>query len=537
MPRNIHKNETSIFTLPQDAIQEDRGLKTCGVPQLVLASVSDVVSYKNDRTAIAYKFDTMTIELEDSSGVVTSAAGVAVSFPYQTDAKGYVIDWRQVVDGGGLLAQDCYKVRVNWTLSGNSGWFYHGAYQLQEYSVFNARGTTRLYVVLNDLVRKQGINYKDSGFAGTVRFEGIFGFMQPNYDTENNTHTNRERFKVRNEALRTYELRTSYLLRCMTRLIDEETLLAPNQIYVTDHNAANHDQSFYDFPVILSEEESPSFEYPTGSVYAKITAKFLDKVAYHESKYDGDITGSENVILQLPTAVASCSPASYTVEYDNGTPIESGTIPSGGSATISVPDVITLPLGARIMPTGAEETGGVDDGREVDFFTLDGTNYFGSDRRFTGITGGYYDRLTTTWRDVLGVATTRALAYPNDLVCDWSTVDVNNDFTMYVCDLDYIIASLSSAITILSTATIGSFNAFKVANINEGANIQFKGINFCVGYEEMYDISSGFAMHTSTPTTSGVNLSISTYYATQSEVNSLSSLRCCVCRTTNTSEL
>ena len=400
--RNVHKDDVTIFKLPHDAIQEDRGLSTCNVPQKVLASTADVVPYKNDRTAIAYKFDSMTIQLEDSNGSLTSAAGVSVSFPYQPDAVGFVIDWRQVTDGGGQLIQGCYRVRVNWTLAGNSGWFYHGAYQLLEYSVDNAKGTTRLYVVLNDLVRKQGINYKDSGFAGTVRFDGIFGFMQPNYQTENNIHTNRERFKVRNEALRTYELRTSYLNRCATRLIDEDTLLAANQIYVTDHNAANHDR-YYDFPVILSEEESPSFEYPIGSVFAKITAKFLDKVAYHESKYDGNIAGSENVILTLPTIVSSCPPAVSCT----GT---SGTYSTGQTTTYGTNDDQNLNTNFWTLPTGK-------------------LNKWNHNWRWCGITGGYTDG--TSYFDVNGVSTTRALAFPDGLICNLGSVDCDDNFQMW----------------------------------------------------------------------------------------------------------
>lgn len=336
--RNVHKTDAKIFKLPQDVIQEDRGLKSCGTPQLVLASLTDVAPYKNDRTLIgAYKFDSMFVELEDANGVLTDAPGIEVLLPHQSDAVAWIIDWRQVVNGLGALAQGCYRVRVNWTKAGNSGWFYKGSYQLLEYTIENAAGTVRLYVVLNDFVRNQGINYKDSGAAGTVRFKGSFGYMQPNYETENNTLTDRTRHKVRIEALRSYELRTDYLHHCMTRLIDEETLLVANQIYISDHNAANHVQ-YYDFPVILSEDESPSFDYPQGSVFAKITAKFLDKKAWFESKYDGNIQGSTNMILQLPTTVASCAPASYTVEYENGTLIESGTVISGGSVTVEVPN-------------------------------------------------------------------------------------------------------------------------------------------------------------------------------------------------------
>lgn len=309
--KEVHKQDFEIVQLPKDAIREDRGVKFCGEPQLVLFSLQDAAYYKNDRTGLAYKFDDMTVELEATDGTLTNAPGINVNFPNQSDAVGFVIDWRQVGVSG------CYKVKISWTKSGVSGWFYFGSFRLLPYSVENALGTVRLFVVLNDLVRKQGINYKDSGFATTIRFSGTFGYMQPKYETENIIYGNRVRNKVRQEALRTYELRTNYLLSCMTRQIDEEILLTANQIYVTDHNANNHVQDYYDFPVIISEEESPQFEY-TNSVYAKMTAVFLDKVAVHESKYDGNIQGSENVILELPT-VTSDGGGLINVSNSNGT--------------------------------------------------------------------------------------------------------------------------------------------------------------------------------------------------------------------------
>ena len=478
MPRNVHKEDNTIVRLPQEAIQEDRGLKTCGVPQLVLADPTDVISCKNDRTAIAYKFDTMLIELVDSSGVTTTAAGIAVTFPYQPDAVGFVIDWRQVVDGLGALAQGCYKVKVNWTLSGNSGWFYHGSYNLLQYSIFNARKTTRLYVVLNDLVRKQGINYKDSGFAGTVRFEGIFGFMQPNYDTENNTHTNRERFKVRNEALRTYELRTSYLNRCSTRLIDEDTLLAANQIYITDHNAANHDR-YYDFPVIISEEESPSFEYPTGSVFAKITAKFLDKVAYHESKYDGNIAGSENVILQLPTSISSCPSSIVTLDSASFLTVTSGS--TTDAKLVDQNDVTITPLSiigdtikvdqtsiqgttAQLMKTGDPNDGAA--GRNFDAFTLDSVPLDSGGNIFL-------DNSTDRFCDELGTQ-----IYAGGIVVDRATFEpLTGKVLCYPIDL-LLTSNVSRAVaeSACSSYSTGSFTSgWRLWNNNERANMIISG--------------------------------------------------------------
>jgi hypothetical protein len=347
MARNVHKQEVSVIKLPIEAIQEDRGLRSCATPQLVLASRSDAAYYKNDRTSLAFKFDSMTVELEDAEGNTIAAPGVSVTFPYQSDAVGFVIDWRQVeVDG--VLTQGCWRVVVNWSLSGMTGSFYYGSYQLREYSVLTAAKTVRLFVVLNDIVKRQGINYKDSGFAGTVRFMGQFGYMQPNYETENIIYTNNTREKVRIEALRTYELRTNYLLHCMTRLVDEETLLAASQIYVTDHNANNHRQDFYDFPVIVSEDESPTFDY-TDSIYAKITAKFKDKVADHESKYDGNIQGSDNIILSLPAIVNQTEPCPDTSLEVNG--VSEGSVVAG-----SIVDVITNVVPASSSLVGSNLT-------------------------------------------------------------------------------------------------------------------------------------------------------------------------------------
>jgi len=45
-------------------------------------------------------------------------------------------------------------------------------------------------------------------------------------------------------------------------------------------------------------------------------------------------------MADLPPIVVECLPASYTVEYVNGTLIQSGTIPSGWSETIQVPNPV-----------------------------------------------------------------------------------------------------------------------------------------------------------------------------------------------------
>lgn len=485
--RNVHKTDVDLVNFPSDALCEDKGARNCKQPQRVLADPTDVISWKNDRTPIAYKFDSMEVELESSTGEVFVAPGISVAFPYQADAVGFVIDWRQFQDSQSNLRQGCWKVKINWALAGATGSFYYGSFELRQYSIANAAKTVRLLIVLNDYVRNQGINFKDSGFAGTVRFQGQFGYMQPNYDTLNNTHTNRTRYKVRNEAVRSYELRTNWMLRCMTRLVDEQTLLAANQIYVTDHNANNHVQcEYYDFPIILHEDESPTFEY-TDSVYAKVKAVFLDKQALHESKYDGNIQGSDNVIFSLPTVVATPLPASTPINV-NGTnegSIDPATaidvdVENSGGITI-VPDSIdllgnTLTLeidtdsiltGAKPLVTGQTSTGAPGDdgntqrGRGVNFTTLEFLNPFGNTDRFTDTLGGQ--------------------TYANDIKMDWQTFRGGTAYGWYTGDAntprDYAAAS-----AICLTYVVDGFADWYYPNGSEYWDIMDKGLSSWVNY-------------------------------------------------------
>ena len=469
MAGNVHKDEVSAVKIPTIATSEDRGLSRCEKPIQILATLTSTQRYKNDLTGVALIADTLTVELEDSSGNLTTAPGESVSFPYQSNASGFVIDWRQVTRNLGTeIATDCYKVKLSGTTSGISFSYYYGAFDLNVWSMQLARNTVQVFSVLNDVVRKDGINYKDSGFCNSVRFKGSFGFMQPNYETTNLTYTDRTRKKVNNEALRTYELRTSYLLGCVTEMIDEQHLLAANSIWITEHNPLSHIQ-YIEFPVILDEDTSPSLEYPAG-VYAKLTAVFKDKVAVHQSKYDGNIEANENVSFDLPNGLVcsvGCDPATYLVENTASREIASGDILSGGSATIIVPDsqinvnsvdqgdvvsVQTIDVNlsdsvGAVTPVAINLTGntlaitladstvspdtssifstGQAGDPNKDYWLISANvsdvNVWGHRYRFCGMTGGYTDGVG--YFDKFGAATSKVLAFPETVCFDMATVN------------------------------------------------------------------------------------------------------------------
>jgi hypothetical protein len=136
-----------------------------------------------------------------------------------------------------------------------------------------------------------------------------------------------------------------------------------------------------------------------------------------------------------------CEDATFNINE-----IEVGTAPSGGSLDLNLIDqnsdevlfvqvgsdlVITLPSAgtnsAPLMKTGQTtsyrtgDDGDIEAGRAVDWFNLDFVNFFGHSKRFTGITGGWQSEINNIIYDKDGVVTTSALAFPNDIVLDWST--------------------------------------------------------------------------------------------------------------------
>jgi len=450
---NVHIEEINKSRLPDVALMEDRGAKFCKIPIRAVATLDNADFDKNSRLGLAYKFDSIVVSLvRQSDGVEILAPGLPVSFPNQSDAVGFVIDWRQLTRVGPFgteLAQDCYKVKVDWVLGGASGFFFECSIQLLQYNNMNTEGYVNIFVVLNDLVKKQGINYKGSGFASTLMFEGQFGFMQPNFVTVNNIYSgDSSRRKVDIKAIRTYELRTNQLLSCITQQLDEDYLLAANQIFITDWNANNHIQLDYtNFPVILSEDESPSFEYGM-SVYASMKVVFKDKQQLHESKYNGDIMGSDNIIIELPNVI--------------------------GAPAVSLSFISSKKL-LKTNQTVSSRTGDDGDtqrGRDVTDTVLDGNNPFGNTARFTGITGGHHNGVD--YVTVGGTITIRSVAFPEGVVLDWSVFDDNLGVVLtYIYDFpsQFLLSDWNTAVDNALAYTTTTFSGWAIGNKREVQNI------------------------------------------------------------------
>jgi len=116
----------------------------------------------------------------------------------------------------------------------------------------------------------------------------------------------------------------------------------------------------------------------------------------------------------------------FTIRHEDNSPVVVTTVTDNATTFLGeVPNPTAAALNtANIYVTGQatsnndNDDGDLKRGRGVDWFNLSFVNPWGHSKRFTGTTGGYYDEVADDFKDVDGDVTTKALAFPDDLVSD-----------------------------------------------------------------------------------------------------------------------
>lgn len=121
-----------------------------------------------------------------------------------------------------------------------------------------------------------------------------------------------------------------------TILSDTQLILNDLYLYYTDGNDLSID--------IISD---PTMT-PLNNFDLDYVAGWVGSFTFEVNQY----SVCEIPLEPITPVVVECLPANYLVEYENGTDIQSGTIPSGGSLTIQVPDpAVCDPATAELVNT------------------------------------------------------------------------------------------------------------------------------------------------------------------------------------------
>jgi len=255
-----HQREYKSIKLPQIFEEQDRGFKICcDCPMLVLAGGGSE-TWKNDVTSAWIKVsdpsDSFGFILEKDGQPVTLYTPTVEEFPNEENAYYTTIKWKDVLP---LEGAGCYTLKVTFDISGVTGDFIWGQYNLQPYTVQNALQTARIRVVFNLQQEIEGINFTGANVEDCIRFHGFIGDRQVNTEIDNLIYQDRTVKTVVRENLDQYIISTDPLLPCFITALTDLYLLSENDMYISDYNAHNHLYNILDIPVVV--EEAPEIDY------------------------------------------------------------------------------------------------------------------------------------------------------------------------------------------------------------------------------------------------------------------------------------
>jgi hypothetical protein len=255
-----HARQYDSIKLPEVFIEQDRGFKICcDCPMLVLAGGGSE-TWKNDVTSAWIKVsdpsDSFGFILEKDGQPVTSYTPTVEEFPNEDNAYYTTIQWKDVLPLEGI---GCYSLKVTYDISGVTGDFIWGQYNLQPYTIQNALETARVRVKFNLNQEIEGINFTGANVEDCIRFNGFIGDRQVNTEIDNLIYQNRTVKTVVRENLDQYIISTDPLLPCFISALTDLYLLSENEMWISDYNAHNHLYNILDIPVVV--EEAPEIDY------------------------------------------------------------------------------------------------------------------------------------------------------------------------------------------------------------------------------------------------------------------------------------
>lgn len=182
-------------------------------------------------------------------------------------------------------------------------------------------------------------------------------------------------------------------------------------------------------------------------------------------------------------------------------------------------------------------------GRDTDFLNCTENDkvfeLFNHTNRFTGLTGGYYDEDLSVWKDKDGNVTTKALAFPSDVVIDWSTHEDSTDDFLMIHAVENGLFTWDDAFTYAAGLTVSGFS-WRLPNVKEGFSLyRFSIPKYYLNYEPFNFAYTGFYW-TSTGNTSTLAIALYPFglgLIQPIDIYSSSARRAFAVRTGNVSEL
>jgi hypothetical protein len=280
------KIKYSLITIPEGIVNEDRGLSECCCKFTAIADVESSDVWKNDVRGVFVKksaiSDTVTFKIfKCGNPVALSNLGETAVFPNEPLGVGFIYDWRQylITEGAGE-----YEITVEFTISGITGGFSFGHYNLNQYTTERLDTTVRIWTEFNSYSLQERFDFTNSNFKDSIRVSGLFGLAQPAPEVNNLITKGRKVVKTTREFVKKYELICDPLTSCESTRILDFHLLNGDDYFISDHNKCNHSYQYLHFPV--SVDGDISSEYPENARLMRLNCTFGDTKKTKKSMYN-----------------------------------------------------------------------------------------------------------------------------------------------------------------------------------------------------------------------------------------------------------
>jgi hypothetical protein len=328
-----------VAKLPVSFNEENRGFKRCCEKRLVLANGSSR-TWENDVNSAWIKLsdvaDTYEFQLLNGHNELTDYIPIPAPIPEEENAYYATIPWADVLASDGI---GCYKIKIIANIGGLAVEIIWGEYELKVFSIANALGTARISCRFGLVQTIEGINFANSGVRDDLRFNGQIKKDQPNMEIDSLIYGNRRVETIVKENLHTFLLATDPYTDEVLKLLYDLYLLSENELFISDYNA--HTSSYRIFDLEARVQETPErVTINAETRLEKLTCILGKRINNDRAYYGGQGVGSGSG--SSTGGAPACLPSSYVVVYADSTPISAGTIPSGQSQTITIPNCPTV---------------------------------------------------------------------------------------------------------------------------------------------------------------------------------------------------
>lgn len=281
------KERTRSFALFVEIPKIDEPVETikeCCYQAEVFAQTEDSDDDKNDYTGFWHKkqvpnetanFVLVNVETSDEYDLDDNTYGTYKDFGTISDnpnLKTFILKWKKVLE---LHGEGLFTVVKRVSIAGINYEEAQVNYNLRVYSVNRADKSVRIDIKTDGLMERLKVDFANSGFETSLRFNGFFGRREPKYEEDTIVYNNFVKEQISMMQTNEYTLQSNLLPSCMTQPIIDFLLFA-NDIYLNDYNLNNHLRNIIKLPVKFADNKGTSYFSTTTKAVLNLT--FSDKI-------------------------------------------------------------------------------------------------------------------------------------------------------------------------------------------------------------------------------------------------------------------